>query len=225
MFHRLRTVCFYALTVLCFHSLEMEAEKGKEPSLTKRQEQKVAKRILFFGDSLTAGFGLDSPDQAFPHLVWKELSKSNPGLEFTNAGVSGDTTSGGLARLDWVLSSPYDIFVLELGANDSMRGVSPKVTEENLRLIIRRTRAKYPKIKILLLGMRTFPNLGKAYSDEFRAIYPRISREEKVDLLPFLLVGIAAEKNLNQKDGIHPTSAGHMILAKTVLPYVKKLMN
>ncbi|EPG75815.1 GDSL-like protein [Leptospira fainei serovar Hurstbridge str. BUT 6] len=226
MFHRLKTVCFYAvMVVLCFHSLEMEAEKGKDASSAKPKEQKVGKKILFFGDSLTAGFGLDSPDHAFPYLVWKDLLKTYPGLEFTNAGVSGDTTSGGLARLDWVLSSPYDIFVLELGANDSMRGVSPKVTEENLRSIIRRTRSKYPKIKILLLGMRTFPNLGKAYSDEFRAIYPRISREEKVDLLPFLLIGVAGEKNLNQKDGIHPTSAGHKILAKTVLPYIKKLMN
>ncbi|EQA36347.1 GDSL-like protein [Leptospira inadai serovar Lyme str. 10] len=226
MLRRLRTVRFYILIIaLCFHSLGMQAEKGKEPSLINPQEQKAGKKILFFGDSLTAGFGLDSPDQAFPYLVWKELSKSNPGLAFTNAGVSGDTTSGGLARLDWVLSSSYDIFVLELGANDSMRGVSPKVTEENLKSIIRRTRAKYPKIKILLLGMRTFPNLGKAYSDEFRAIYPRIAREEKVDLLPFLLTGVAAEKNLNQKDGIHPTSAGHKIVAKTVLPYIRKLVN
>ncbi|TGK17394.1 arylesterase [Leptospira fluminis] len=210
--------------VFCVLAGDLVSKPDKEAAGVTRKEQE-SRKILFFGDSLTAGYGLDSSEQAFPYLVWKELSKPYPKLQFTNAGVSGDTTSGGLARLDWVLSSPYDVFVLELGANDSMRGVAPKTTEENLRTIIRKVRAKYPKIRILLVGMRTFPNLGREYSEEFRAVYPRIAKEEKVDLVPFLLVGVAGEKKLNQRDGIHPTAEGHRILAKTVLPYLRKQLN
>ncbi|PJZ70173.1 arylesterase [Leptospira perolatii] len=180
------------------------------------------KRILFFGDSLTAGYGLHSPEEAFPHLLWKKLEKENPGLEYTNAGVSGETSSGGVARLDWVLSKPLDLFVLELGANDSMRGVPPKTTEENLKTIIQRVRNKYPKARILLLGMQTFPNLGKKYKQEFDAIYPRVAAEEKVSYLPFLLEGVAGVRSLNQSDGIHPTADGHKILAKNVLPFLSK---
>ncbi len=185
---------------------------------------KIGKRILFLGDSLTAGFGLDTPEESFVHVAAEELRKKYPDLEFVNAGVSGDTTSGGLARLDWVLNSSFDVFVLELGANDSMRGVSTKVTEENLREIIRKVRSKYPSIKILLIGMQTFPNMGPQYVKEFKAIFPRVAKEEKVDLLPFLLTGVAGIRKLNQNDGIHPTAAGHRIVAKNVIPYLERLL-
>ncbi|KXZ31017.1 arylesterase [Leptospira santarosai] len=182
-------------------------------------------RILFFGDSLTAGLGLGSPEEAFPALVEKELSKNGIPAQAINAGMSGDTTSGGLARLDWAMSSGFDLFVLELGANDSMRGISPDQTEKNLKEIVVRVRKKNPKVKILLVGMKTFPNLGKEYRKKFEAVFPKIAKEERIPLVPFFLDGVAGIKKLNQKDGIHPTAEGHRILAKNLFPFVQKILN
>ncbi|WP_078129475.1 arylesterase [Leptospira alexanderi] len=181
-------------------------------------------RILFFGDSLTAGLGLGSPEEAFPALVEKELFKNGISTQAINAGMSGDTTSGGLARLDWAMSSGFDLFVLELGANDSMRGISPDQTEKNLKEIIVRVRKKNPKVKILLVGMKTFPNLGKEYRKKFEAVFPKIAKEENLPLVPFFLDGVAGVKKLNQKDGIHPTAEGHRILAKNLFPFVQKIL-
>ncbi|EKP15271.1 MULTISPECIES: arylesterase [Leptospira] len=181
-------------------------------------------RILFFGDSLTAGLGLGSPEEAFPALVEKELFKSGISTQAINAGMSGDTTSGGLARLDWAMSSGFDLFVLELGANDSMRGISPDQTEKNLKEIIIRVKKKNPKVKILLVGMKTFPNLGKEYRKKFEAVFPKIAKEENLPLVPFFLSGVAGVKKLNQKDGIHPTAEGHRILAKNLFPFIQKIL-
>ncbi|AXX15579.1 arylesterase [Leptospira borgpetersenii] len=181
-------------------------------------------RILFFGDSLTAGLGLGSPEEAFPALVEKELFKSGISTQAINAGMSGDTTSGGLARLDWAMSSGFDLFVLELGANDSMRGISPDQTEKNLKEIIIRVKKKNPKVKILLVGMKTFPNLGKEYRKKFEAVFPKIAKEEHLPLVPFFLSGVAGVKKLNQKDGIHPTAEGHRILAKNLFPFIQKIL-
>ncbi|ABJ75704.1 arylesterase [Leptospira borgpetersenii] len=181
-------------------------------------------RILFFGDSLTAGLGLGSPEEAFPALVEKELFKSGISTQAINAGMSGDTTSGGLARLDWAMSSGFDLFVLELGANDSMRGISPDQTEKNLKEIIVRVKKKNPKVKILLVGMKTFPNLGKEYRKKFEAVFPKIAKEENLPLVPFFLNGVAGVKKLNQKDGIHPTAEGHRILAKNLFPFIQKIL-
>ncbi|WP_246048630.1 arylesterase [Leptospira sarikeiensis] len=182
------------------------------------------KKILFFGDSLTAGYGLEGPEESFAHLAYLELKKKYSDLEYVNAGVSGDTTSGGLARLDWVLNTKFDVFVLELGANDSLRGVPTKVTEENLTNIIRGVRAKYPSIKILLIGMKTLPNMGPQYAKDFGAIFPRVAKREKIEFMPFLLDGVAGDRRLNQDDGIHPTAEGHKILAKHIIPYLIKLL-
>ncbi|MGQ2848146.1 arylesterase [Leptospira interrogans] len=181
-------------------------------------------RILFFVDSLTAGFGLNSPEEAFPALLEKELSKKGIVSQTINAGVSGDTSSGGLARLNWAMSSDFDLFVLELGANDSMRGISPDQTEKNLKEIISKVRKKNSKAKILLLGMKTFPNLGKEYRKKFEAVFPKIAKEENLILVPFFLDGVAGIKNLNQKDGIHPTAEGHRILAKNLIPFFQKIL-
>ncbi|UMQ53011.1 arylesterase [Leptospira interrogans] len=181
-------------------------------------------RILFLGDSLTAGFGLNFPEEAFPALLEKELSKKGIVSQTINAGVSGDTSSGGLARLNWAMSSDFDLFVLELGANDSMRGISPDQTEKNLKEIISKVRKKNSKAKILLLGMKTFPNLGKEYRKKFEAVFPKIAKEENLILVPFFLDGVAGIKNLNQKDGIHPTAEGHRILAKNLIPFFQKIL-
>ncbi|TGK05482.1 arylesterase [Leptospira langatensis] len=223
-----RSLVFHSICVLLcvFFLSECKQESSeKDGGVSPKLEQKTSgKRILFFGDSLTAGYGLNGPEESFVHLVFVELKKKYPDLEYVNAGVSGDTTSGGLARLDWVLHSKFDVFVLELGANDSLRGVSPKTTESNLREIIRKTREKFPSIKILLIGMRTLPNMGPQYTKEFAAVFPKVAKEEKVTLMPFLLEGVAGNRSLNQNDGIHPTAEGHKILAKDVLPYVAKLL-
>ncbi|EMJ93314.1 arylesterase [Leptospira alstonii] len=181
-------------------------------------------RILFFGDSLTAGLGLASPDEAFPSVLENRFSKNGIQVKAINAGMSGDTTSGGLARLDWALSSGFDLFVLELGANDSMRGISPDQTEKNLKEIITRVRKKNPKVKILLLGMKTFPNLGKDYRKKFESIFPKIAKDENIPLVPFFLDGVAGIQKLNQKDGIHPTSQGHRILAQNLFPFIQKIL-
>ncbi|MBM9502221.1 arylesterase [Leptospira sp. 201903071] len=181
-------------------------------------------RILFFGDSLTAGLGLNSPEEAYPAVLEKELSKQGISVKSVNAGMSGDTSSGGLSRLDWALTNPFDLFVLELGANDSMRGISPDQTEKNLKEILSKVRKKNPKAKILLIGMKTFPNLGKEYRKKFESIFPKIAKEENIPLVPFFLNGVAGNKKLNQKDGIHPTAEGHRILAKNLLPFFQKIL-
>ncbi|XDD52003.1 arylesterase [Leptospira sp. WS92.C1] len=199
------------LCSLCFTSLS--ADSNGSPV-----------KILFFGDSLTAGLGLNSPEEAFPHLLEKQLSRNGFAVKAINAGMSGDTSSGGLSRLEWSLSSGFDLFVLELGANDSMRGISPDQTEKNLKEILSRVRKKNPNAKILLIGMRTFPNLGKEYRKHFEAIFPKIAKEENLPFVPFFLEGVAGIKKLNQKDGIHPTAEGHKILAQNLFPFFQKIL-
>src|SRR5690349_17486529 len=164
--------------------------------------QSQTKTILFFGDSLTAGYGL-SPDVAFPALVEKELVKENKKVKVINAGLSGETSAGGLSRIDWVLRQPIDVFVLELGANDGLRGLPIEQTKKNLQAIIDKVKSKYPKVKIVMTGMMVPPNMGKSYSDEFKKIYPAMAQKNKACLFPFLLEGVAGNEKLNQADGIH----------------------
>lgn len=192
---------------------------------TNNDNQPSAPGILFFGDSLTAGLGLDDPEKsAWPALIGKRLSEEGLDYEVWNGGLSGDTTSGGLDRLDYSLKRKPEVFVLELGANDSMRGVSISEIEKNLLAIIDRVESRYPNTKILLIGLQTFPNLGLEYKAGFDRIYPKISRKRNIPLVPFLLEGVAGDRSLNQDDGIHPTEEGHAIMAKTVYPYLKKLL-
>ncbi|GBF37885.1 arylesterase [Leptospira johnsonii] len=223
---RLSYYGFFSFLVIfsLFASCNKEGSEQEPKASPKMEIKSNGKKILFFGDSLTAGYGLNGPEESFVHLAALELQKKYPDLQYVNAGVSGDTTSGGLARLDWVLNTKYDVFVLELGANDSLRGLPTKMTEENLTRIIREARAKYPSIKILLIGMRTLPNMGPQYAKEFAALFPRISKKEKTEFMPFLLEGVAGDKRLNQDDGIHPTAEGHKILSKHLVPYLNKLL-
>lgn len=218
------------LVLLCFLSFACSPNPSSNPDKNSSEETKTIdtkslsnKRILFFGDSLTAGYGLIDYEMAWPHLVTNRLNAEGFGYSLTNAGISGDTTSGGLGRIDWVLQETPDIFVLELGANDMLRGITPDVTKENLRKMIKRVKAKAPEAKILLIGMIATPNLGKKYANEFNSIYPNLAKEEQVPLVPFLLEKVAAKRKLNQKDGIHPTEEGHVLLADTVYPYLKEL--
>jgi len=185
--------------------------------------QTQAKTILFFGDSLTAGYGL-SPEIAFPALVEKELIKENKNVKVINAGLSGETSAGGLSRIDWTLRQPIDVFVLELGANDGLRGLPIEQTKKNLQSIIDKVKTKYPKVKIVLAGMMVPPNMGKAYSDEFRKIYPAMANKNKASLIPFLLEGVAGNEKLNQADGIHPNAEGHRIVANNLIAFLRPLI-
>jgi|SRR6185312_3487203 len=173
--------------------------------------------ILFFGDSLTAGYGLDDADRdAYPALIQRKIAAAGLPWKVANAGLSGDTTAGGLRRLDWALRRLPDVFLLELGANDGLRGLPTQVTIANLEAIIARVRAKDPAALIVLIGMRMPPSLGQDFTGAFAAIYPKVASQARVPLVPFLLAGVGGVPGLNQPDGIHPTAAGHAILAENV---------
>jgi acyl-CoA thioesterase-1 len=189
------------------------AEAGPEAAAGKPSAKKT---ILFFGDSLTAGYGLDEPGQAFPGLIQRRLDSL--GLPFTvvNAGVSGETTAGGEGRINWILRQPVDIFVLELGANDGLRGIPVLETRENLQQIMDSVKAYNPGVKIILAGMMVPPNMGPDYGKAFQKIFPELAARNNAVLIPFLLEGVGGEPALNQSDGIHPTPEGHRIVMETI---------
>lgn len=181
------------------------------------------KVILFFGDSLTAGYGL-STEEAFPNIIQEELNKEGVRAKVINAGLSGETSAGGLSRIDWLLRQPIDVFVLELGANDGLRGLPLDQTRKNLQSILDKVKSKYPQAKIVLAGMMVPPNMGKLYTDEFKNIYPELARRNKATLIPFLLKDVAGIEKLNQADGIHPNVEGHRIVAQNLLPVFQNLI-
>lgn len=171
--------------------------------------------ILFLGNSLTAGYGL-TPEEAFPALIQEKIDSAGYRYRVVNAGVSGETSAGGVRRIDWLLQNPIAILVLELGANDALRGQDLRATRANLQTIVDRTRARYPDVKIIVAGMEAPPNLGPAYTEEFRNLFVELARENDAALIPFLLDGVGGVPELNQDDGIHPTAEGHRIMAENV---------
>lgn len=177
--------------------------------------------ITFLGDSLTAGYGVDG-DQAFPAIIQRTLRAEGLKVDVVNAGISGDTTAGGLARMDWLLRRQPDVLVVSLGANDGLRGMPIASSEQNLRAILQKGKAA--GALVLLLGMMIPPNYGTDYIQKFAKIYPKLAQEEGVDLVPFLLEGVAGKRELNQADGLHPTAAGQEIVAKTVLVQLRPLV-
>ena len=195
-------------------------EKTETPSESQEERQQV---ILFFGNSLSAGYGID-PEDAFPGLVQARLDSLGKNYKVINGGLSGETTAGGLSRLDWFLEEEPYIFVLELGGNDGLRGIQLSETKKNLLAIIDKVRSKYPDTKIILAGMQIPPNMGQEYTDEFMKIYPAVAQEKNVTLIPFLLEGVAGNPELNLPDGIHPTEEGHQIVFETVWPYLEGLI-
>lgn len=196
---------------------KQEQEKPAEEKENKEQsnEEGKTKTILFFGDSLTAGMGLD-PNEAFPAVIQARLDSLGFKYNVVNAGLSGETTASGKNRVDWVLNQEVDIFVLELGANDGLRGISPEETRKNLQEIIDHVLKKYPDSQIILAGMQIPPNMGPEYTAAFRSIFPDLAEKNEVKLIPFLLEEVAGNLKLNQEDGIHPTAEGHRILAENV---------
>jgi len=172
--------------------------------------------VLFFGDSLTAGYGLDDQSEAFPGVVQSKIDAANLHYHVVNAGVSGETSAGGKGRINWILKQRVDVFVLELGANDGLRGIPVSETVDNLQSIIDAVKAKYPKAKLVMLGMQIPPSMGTQYTYSFKAIFPELAAKNKMALVPFLLKDVAGIPSLNQKDGIHPTAEGAKIVADNV---------
>lgn len=174
--------------------------------------------VLFYGDSLTAGYGLERPEEdAYPALVGAQIREVGVPVEVVNAGVSGETTAGGLGRIDWALrQTTPDVFVLALGANDGLRGVDPDVTRENLSAILERVREAAPGARLVVAGMEALPNMGDDYTEQFRGVFPAVAEAYDAQFIPFLLEDVAGIRSLNQSDGVHPTPAGQRIIAQTV---------
>lgn len=178
--------------------------------------------VVFLGDSLTAGYGLGG-EQAYPALVEKRLKEQGVPVHVLNAGVSGDTTAGGLSRLDWLLSQKPEVVVVGLGGNDGLRGLPLEQADRNLREIVRRSKAA--GARVLLLGMQIPPNYGPEYAQGFADMYPRIAKEMDIPLVPFLLEGVGGDEALNQADGLHPTAEGQKKVADLVAPYVADVLS
>lgn len=181
------------------------------------------KTILFFGNSLTAGYGL-SPSEAFPAIIEKKIDSLHLPYTVVNAGVSGETSSGGNTRVDWILRQKVDIFILELGANDGLRGIALSETRKSLQSIVDKVKLKYPQAKIVLAGMQVPPNMGQKYATDFRNIYTELANKNGLTLIPFLLEGVGGETRLNQEDGIHPTAEGHVIVAGNIWRQLEGLL-
>lgn len=217
--------------VLCFgcNGSQQQRPNAKEEQPAgldqKTQPQQTNEKvILFFGNSLTAGYGLEK-EQAFPALIQEKLDSLSYNYQVLDAGVSGETTASGNSRVDWVLQQqPVDIFVLELGGNDGLRGIPATETRKNLEAIIAKVRAVEPEAKIILAGMMVPPNMGEQYSAAFQKIFPEIAIEKDVTLLPFLLKGVAGDPKLNLDDGIHPNVKGHRIVAENVWEVMQEML-
>ena len=190
---------------------------------SKEEVEKAARTILFFGNSLTAGMGLEV-EQAFPALIQQKLDSLSVPFKVINAGLSGETTASGKNRLSWVLKQKVDIFVLELGANDGLRGIPLDETRNNLQEMIDQVRSHNPEVRIILAGMQIPPNMGQEYTTEFQKIFPELAEKNKVDLIPFLLKDVAGIPALNQQDGIHPTIEGQKIVAQNVWDVLKNML-
>tara|TARA_R110000868_G_scaffold304437_7_gene565064 strand:+ start:44841 stop:45473 length:633 start_codon:yes stop_codon:yes gene_type:complete len=181
------------------------------------------KTILIFGDSITAGYGVE-PSQAFPALIQNRIDSLGLDYEVINGGLSGETSAGGLRRINWVLQRKVDIMILELGGNDGLRGIDLSSTKENLQEIVDKALAKYSDMEIIVAGMQVPPNLGVEYSKEFRELYPTLAKENDLALIPFILEKVGGIRELNQPDQIHPNVAGHKLVAETVWEALKPML-
>jgi acyl-CoA thioesterase-1 len=182
--------------------------------------------ILFFGDSLTAGYGLrNAAMESFPAIIGQKIDVETLNYKIINAGLSGDTSAGGLRRLDYWLSQPVSIFVLELGINDVIRGVAPSTTLKNLQAIIDMVKAKYPQAKIALMGMQIPAFIHSPIAAQFREIYSKLATDNQLALVPFFLEGVAGKPHLNLPDQLHPNAEGYNVIAANVWPVIQKLLN
>lgn len=197
-----------------------DSTSAAEKEATAEASKKV---MLIFGDSITAGYGLEQ-EQAFPALLQTKIDSVQAPWKVINGGLSGETTAAGLRRLEWTLQQPVDLLLIELGGNDALRGVSVSEMRSNLDKMIQMTKSKYPDAMIVLAGMKVPPNLGAQYGKEFEAVYAQLAKKHGITLIPFILEGVGGNENLNQADQIHPTAEGHRIIAKTVWEVIEPLL-
>lgn len=202
-----------------------EDKAADMPAVTAAKAVKAGniKNILFFGTSLTAGLGVD-PDEAFPALVQRKADSLKLPYKIINAGLSGETSADGKSRIDWLLRQPVAVFVLELGANDGLRGIPVQETAVNLQAIIDKVKKKYPDSKLVLAGMQMPPSMGEKYTVPFRELFPALAKKNKMAFIPFLLKGVGGMPKLIQEDGLHPTAKGHQILAQNVWEVLQPLL-
>lgn len=215
---------FCAVLFACSTAVEQSTaviQQTATPEPNEKMEER--KTILFFGNSITAGYQLDM-DEAFPAIIQTWLDSLGYSYQVINAGLSGETTAGGKSRIEWVLSTIPDVFVLELGANDGLRGLPLEETRKNLQDIVDMVKKANPNAKIVFAGMQVPPNLGQDYTQTFQQIFPELTEKNEATLIPFILEGVAGNPSLNLGDGIHPTPEGHAILAETVWRYLQPLL-
>lgn len=200
-----------------------KTEKTDNNTPTKKEKKK--KQILFFGDSLTAGYGLDDPSESYVGVIQERIDSLELDYQTVNAGVSGETSSGGNDRIDWILEqNQIDVFILELGANDGLRGIKTEETTKNLQSIFDKVKAKFPEAKLIVAGMLAPPNMGSDFTQKFAGIFSNLSKNNNAAFIPFLLDGVGGIPELNQRDGIHPTTKGHKILAENVWKELKSIL-
>jgi acyl-CoA thioesterase-1 len=205
-------------------SAEETATQQTQPSQLVEALENSTGTILCFGDSITAGYGLDDSNDAFPAVLQEKIDSLNLNYTVVNSGLSGETTAGGRSRIDWVLNQDIAFFLLELGANDGLRGVPLSETRANLQSIINTVKEKSPSTKIILAGMQLPPNMGQEYTTEFRELYVQIAEANNLNFIPFILKDVAGIAALNQNDGIHPTVQGHKIVAQTVWKMLEPML-
>lgn len=214
--------CYILIGLLLMACGNDTSEKTKEQTASKTETEQTTtinaqtKTILCFGDSITAGYGLDDTNDAFPAVIQQKIDALDLNYTVINSGVSGETTAGGKGRIDWILNQSIDVFLLELGANDGLRGVALSETRANLQAIIDAVKTKSPETEIILAGMQLPPNMGQDYTTEFRQLFIDLAEKNALEFIPFILKDVGGIAELNQKDGIHPTAEGHKILAETV---------
>ncbi len=213
--------CYFMLATLLLNCGERQKSSEDTSSESKMEETTApidtsTKTILCFGDSITAGYGLDDTNDAYPAVLQSKIDSVGFNYTVVNAGLSGETTAGGKSRVDWIMNQPIDIFLLELGANDGLRGISLTETRANLQAIIDAVENESPSTKIILAGMELPPNMGQDYTSEFRNLYAELAKQNDLTFIPFILKDVGGIAELNQNDGIHPTVEGHKIIAQTV---------
>lgn len=210
----MRLALFLGFALASSHS---NADEGK-PSAAP------PKTVVVLGDSIAAGHGLE-PEEAFPALLQKKIEKTGLNFKVINAGLSGDTTAGGLRRINWLLKQPIAVLILELGGNDGLRGISPAQTRDNLQKIIECTKEKYPEAKIVIAGMQMPPNMGPEHTQQFKELFPELAKKNSAALVPFLLEGVGGNPDLNLPDRIHPTAEGQRIVADNVWRVLEPLLS
>jgi acyl-CoA thioesterase-1 len=215
-------IVLFALLGACGNS-KNDNQKTETDTLAVENKNMATKNILFFGTSLTAGYGLD-PSEAYPELIQNRIDSLKLPYKVINAGLSGETSAAGKSRITWLLKQKIDVFVLELGANDGLRGIAVAETTKNLQAIIDTVKNKYPDVKMVLAGMQVPPNMGSTYANDFKEMFPKLAEKNDMVLIPFLLDKVGGVPKLNQPDGIHPTAEGDKILAENVWVKLKDVL-